>query len=88
MEQVDQSELIIGELYCDQPRINSVNATVMRYLGRNEVAHEFKYISGVNGYINRGDDIIRLAHYRKEPNWYWKIPDEETKIILKYAVKN
>jgi len=81
MKQVNQSELIVGELYCDQPRINSVHAVVMRYLGKVKGSHEFKYVSGISEYIDEGDGIIRLPHYKKEPNWYWKVPAYKADLI-------
>ena len=81
MKQINQSELQIGDLYCDQPRLHSHNAVIMRYLGRVKGNHEFQYISGISEYIDNGDGIIRLAHYKKEPNWYWKVPEENTDII-------
>jgi len=84
MKQINQSELIVGQLYCDQKYLNSIFAVTMLYLGRNNGRHEFKYISGISEYINEGDNIIRLAHYKKEPNWYWKVPTEKAKLILKH----
>ncbi len=81
MKQTNQSELVVGNLYCDQPRLNSFHATIMQYLGKKNGHHEFKYVSGINEYINEGDDIIRLAHYKKEPNWYWEISEEKSAII-------
>ena len=87
MKQVSQSELQVGRLYCDQPSLNSFHAVIMQYLGRIKGNHEFKYIYGFNEYINEGDGIIRLAHYKKEPNWYWRVPKEKEDIILKGCVK-
>jgi hypothetical protein len=39
----------------------------------------FKYISGVNEYIDNGDGLIRLGYYTKEPNWYWELTEEMQK---------
>jgi len=76
LKQINQSELKVGQLYCDQPRLNSINAVVMRYLGKVNGGHDFKYVSGISDYIDNGDGIIRLAHYKKEPNWYWDVPND------------
>lgn len=78
MKQTNQSELQVGELYCDQPRLHSINAVVMLYLGKVKGHHEFKYVSGISEYIDEGDGIIRLAHYTKEPNW---VPTEKANVI-------
>lgn len=81
MKQVNQSDLIIGELYCDSPNLHGWHAVIMRYLGMVRGAHEFKYIAGTSEYINEGDDIIRLPHYKKEPNWYWLVDKEDADFI-------
>ena len=84
MKQIDQSELKVGELYCDHPNLNCYDAVIMEYLGRIKGNHEFKYITGFSEYIDNGDGIIRLAHYKKEPNYYWKVSTEKSGVIDEY----
>ena len=79
MEQVKQSELIIGELYCDSHRLNGYNAVVMRFIGKIYGKMCFKYISGFSEYIDEGDGIIRFPCFKKEPTCYWKLNVEMTK---------
>ena len=83
LKQINQSELQVGKLYCDTPRLFGFNTVIMRYLGKVKGTHNFKYISGKSEYINEGDDIIRLAHYKKEPNWYWEVPKQNADVIEK-----
>jgi hypothetical protein len=81
LKQINQSELQVGKLYCDSPRLHGFNSVIMRYIGKIKGFHNFKYISGHSEYINEGNDTIRLAHYKKEPNWYWEVPKQNADII-------
>lgn len=81
MKEIKQSELKVGELYCDSPNLHGFNAVIMQYLGKVNGKHEFKYISGHSEYIDEGDNIIRLGHYKKEPNWYWEVPKKYADVI-------
>jgi hypothetical protein len=81
LKQINQSELEVGKIYCDTPRLHGFNTVIMRYIGKIKGSHNFKYISGNSEYINEGDDIIRFAHYMKEPNWYWEVPKENADVI-------
>ena len=87
MKQVDQSELQVGELYCDQPSLTAVHAVTMTYVGKIKGSHVFKYVSGFSEYINEGEGLIKFPHYRKEPNWYYKVPTEKAKIIVEANCK-
>jgi len=81
LKQIKQSELQVGKLYCDTPRLHGFDSVIMRYLGMDKGKHEFKFISGNSEYINEGDDVIRLPHYKKEPNWYFEVPKVNAAII-------
>jgi len=81
LKPVNQSELEVGKLYCDSPRLHGFNAVIMRYIGKIDGSHHFKYVSGHSDYIIEGDGIIKLAHYKKEPNWYWEVPRVNADII-------
>ena len=76
LEEVLQSELQIGELYSDTCRLNGYNTVIMRYLGYINGSHNFKYVCGNSEYIDEGDGIIRFGHHKKEPYWYWKVPQD------------
>lgn len=80
-KQINQDQLEVGKLYCDTPRLHGFNTVIMRYLGKVKGHHEFKYISGNSEYIDEGDNVIRLPHFKKEPNWYWEVPKENAEII-------
>jgi hypothetical protein len=79
MKKVMQDDLVIGRFYCDSARLNGWNAVVMQFVGNQKGTLVFKYISGVNEYIDNGDGLIRLGYYTKEPNWYWELTEEMQK---------
>jgi len=82
LKQIKQSELQVGKLYSDTKKLHCYNTVIMRYLGIIKNHLQFNHVSGINDYINNGDNIIRIGRRTNDPNWFWEVPEENADVII------